>query len=99
MLNEYILHEIERLVCEDSMKELMLNMVNAQATELSDSSFIDSFGQDFLSSPNLFYGHYELQQQQQQQQQQAVAAAVAEPNATYSAKGKEKSYTKKYIII
>ena len=44
LLNEHILHEVERLVCEDSMKELMLNMVNAQATELSDSSFIDSLG-------------------------------------------------------
>lgn len=54
MLNEYILHEIERMVCEDSMKELMLNMVNAQATELSDSSFIDSLGLDFLSNPNVF---------------------------------------------
>ena len=56
MLNEYILHEIERLVSEDSMKELMVNMVNAQATELSDSSFIDSLGPDFLSNPNVFQG-------------------------------------------
>lgn len=54
MMNEYLLHEIERLVCEDSMKELMLNMVNSQATELSDSSFIDSLGPDFLSSPSVF---------------------------------------------
>ena len=54
MLNEYILHEVERLVCEDSMRELMLNMVNSQATELSDSSFIDSLGPDFLSNPNVF---------------------------------------------
>ena len=54
MLNEFILHEIERLVCEDSMRELMLNMVNAQATELSDSSFIDSLGPDFLSHPSFY---------------------------------------------
>ncbi len=59
LLHEYILHEIEHLVCEDSFRELMFNMVNAQAPELSDSSFIDSFGQDFLSNPNLFHGHYE----------------------------------------
>lgn len=52
MLNEFLLHEIEKLLCEDSMKELMLNMVNCQATELSDSSFIDSLGPDFLSKPN-----------------------------------------------
>ena len=30
MLNEHILHDIERLVSEDSMRELMFNMVNAQ---------------------------------------------------------------------
>ncbi len=30
LLNEFLLHEVERLVCENSMKELMLNMVNSQ---------------------------------------------------------------------
>lgn len=50
LLNEYLLHEIERMVCEDSMKELMVNMVSAQASELSDASFIEWLGPDFLSS-------------------------------------------------
>ena len=90
MLNEYILHEIERLVCEHSMTELMVNMMNAQATELSDSSFIDSFGQDFLSSPNLFHGHYELQQQQ------AVLGATVQQLQGYSAKGEK---VKQYLCM
>ena len=31
-------------------------MTFAQATELSESSVTDSFGQDFLSNPNIFQG-------------------------------------------
>ncbi len=51
LLNEFLLHEVERLVCEDSMRELMVNMVNSQATELPDSAFVESLGPDFLSNP------------------------------------------------
>ena len=38
-------------------KNLKVNLLNlAQATELSESSVTDSFGQDFLSNPNIFQG-------------------------------------------
>lgn len=57
LLNELILHEIERLVSDDSMQELMVNIMTAhQPSELSDSAFLDSLGADFLSSPNYLHG-------------------------------------------
>ena len=59
LLNEYILHEIERLVSEKSMRELMINFVNGhQPPELPESNFIESLGPDFLSNPNLIRTQY-----------------------------------------
>ncbi len=59
LLNEYILHEIERLVSDKSMQELMINFVNGhQPSELPDSNFIDSLEPDFLSNPNLIRSQY-----------------------------------------
>ena len=64
LLNEFILHEIERMVLEESIKELMLNMVHSQPTELPDISFMDSLGPDFLSNPNLIQTHYDDEEEE-----------------------------------
>jgi hypothetical protein len=62
LLNEFIVHEVERLMYEDSTRELMLNLMNAQASELSDSSFADTLGPDFLSNTDLFPGSLTIRQ-------------------------------------
>ena len=59
LMNEFTLHEVELFINEESMKELMVNMVNSQATELSDSAFTDYLGSDFLSNPDLLQSHHE----------------------------------------
>ncbi len=97
LLNEFILHEVERLVSEDSMHELMVNMVNSQATELSDSAFVESLGLDFLSNPNIFHGHYEVPGQSitaaagngRESPVPAAAAAAAAVVATLKTKGED----------
>ena len=54
MINEYILHEVECLACDGSMRELMMSMMNGHSpTEFSDCSFLEAFGPDFLTSQNL----------------------------------------------
>ncbi len=40
LLNEYLLHEVERLVSEEAMRELMINMVNSQVGKRRITNFL-----------------------------------------------------------
>jgi len=51
MTNEYVLHEVECLICDGSMRDMMFNMMNGvNPTDLPDTSFVEAFGPDFLTA-------------------------------------------------
>ena len=77
------MHEVERVLSEDSLRELMLTMVSAHdhAAELSDSAFADSLGPDFLSASlgptsAVFQGQHQEEYTTQQRQQKREGYAM-----------------------
>lgn len=78
LFNEYVLNEVERLAFEESMRELMVNMANAHTSpDLFNATFVDTLGQDFLTSQTVL--HWDNNNSQCQQHQVVAPTPTPTP--------------------